>query len=236
MNVGERMGLFTVVPSVPPGDAAANALVHAGDWVSLKNYNRCSVVLQIGDAAVSTRTLRLQQATSVAGAGAKALPFSAVWRTGARLYFDPATVAGTFQVGEEVAGANGVAVIHSIHADHFVVHSVDETAGAFVAGETVTGGTSGATADLTAAGFLVDEDILVRTEVAAGNTFVAPAVPNRTYVVEIAAPMLDVNEGYDCILADISAVGGADDTARSVTYILSEPRYKQDPMESAIYD
>lgn len=232
---GERMGYFTVVSSVPPGNGAANALVHAGDYVSLKNYNRCSVVLQIGSAALSTRTLRTQQATSVAGAGAKALNFQALWRTGARLYFDPSTRNNiAFVVGETVSGNAGTAVIHEIHADHLVVHTWNGNA--FVASEVVTG-TAGGTANLLAAGFWVDEDILCRQElVAAVNTFVAPAVANMTYVFEFAAADLDVSAGFDCLLADISAVGAADDTARSVTYILSQPRYKNEPMETAIYD
>lgn len=233
---GERMGYFTVVPSVPPGDAAANALVHAGDYVSMKNYNRCSVVMQIGSAAVSTRTLRLQQATNVAGAGAAALNFEAVWRTGARLYFDPTTRNATdYVVGEVVTGAGaGTGVIHEIHADHLVIHTWNGTV--FVAGEVITGA-AGATANLLAAGFYVDEDILCRQELpAAVNTFVAPAVANMTYVIEIKAADLNVTGGFDCVLADISAVGGADDTARSVNYIMSEPRYKNEPMETAIYD
>ena len=233
---GERMGYFTVVPSVPPGDAAANALIHAGDYVSLKNYNRCSVVLQIGDAAVTTRTIRIQQARNVAGVGAKALNFEAVWRTGAKLYFDPTTRnALDFVVGEVVTGNGaGTAVIHEIHADHLVVHTWNGTA--FVAGELITGA-GGGTANLIAAGFFVDEDILCReVQVAAANIFVAPAVANMTYVFEFAGADLDVSGGFDCLLADISAVGAADDTARSVTYILSEPRYKNEPMETAIYD
>jgi hypothetical protein len=232
---GERMGYFTIVPSVPPGAAAENALVHAGDWVSLKNYNRCSVVFRIG-TAVTTRTLRIQQATNVAGAGVKALNFEALWRTGARLYFDPATRnAIDFIVGEVVTGNGaGTAVIHEIHADHLVVHTWNGTA--FVGSEVVTGA-AGGTANLLAAGFWVDEDILCRQElVAAVNTFVAPAVANMTYVFEFAAADLDVSAGFDCLLADISAVGAADDTARSVTYILSQPRYKNEPMETAIYD
>ena len=232
--VGERMGYFTVVPSVPPGDAAANALVHAGDWVSLKNYNRCSVVMRVG-TAVTTRTLRLQQATNVAGAGAAALNFTHVWRTGFRLYFDPTTGNATdFVVGEAVTGAGaGAGVIHSIHGDHLVCHTHNGTV--FVASELITGA-AGATANLLAANFYVDEDILVRQTVAAGNTFVAPAVSDKTYVIEFNAADLNVPAGYDCILADISAVGAADDTARSVEYIMSGARYKEEPMKTAIRD
>lgn len=234
MNVGERMGYLTVVPSVPPGTAAENALVHAGDWVSLKNYNRCSVVMRIG-TSVTTRTLRLQQATNVAGAGAAALNFTAVWRTGFRLYFDPTTRnAIDYVVGEVVTGAGaGTGVIHSIHGDHLVCHTHNGTV--FVASEVITGA-AGGTANLLAANFYVDEDILCRETVAAGNTFVAPAVSDKTYVIEIKASDLNVTNGFDCVLADISAVGAADDTARSVEYILSGARFKQEPMETAIYD
>ena len=235
MSSGERMGYFTIVPSVPPGNAAANALVHAGDYVSLKNYERCSVVLKIG-TAITTRTLRIRQATNVAGAGVKALNFAAIWRTGARLYFDPDTLAGAYQVGEAVVGAGGGSgTIHSIHADHLVIHTHNGIA--YVASEVITGAVSGATADLIGASFYVDEDILCREELAApANTFVAPAVSNKVYVGEFKGADLDVTNGYDCVLADIFAVGAADDTARSVDYILSQPRYANEPMETAIYD
>jgi|LSQX01.3.fsa_nt_gb hypothetical protein len=232
---GERMGYFTVVPSVPPGAAAENALIHIGDYISLKNYNRCSVVLQIG-TAVTTRTLRIQQARNVAGDGAKALNFEAIWRTGARLYFDPATRnAVPYVVGEVVTGAGaGSAVIHEIYADHLVVHTWNGIV--FVANE-VLAGAGGATSNLIGANFFVDEDILCREiQAAPANTFVAPNVSDMTYVFEFAAEDLDVSGGFDCLLADISAVGAADDTARSVTYILSQPRYKNEPMETAIYD
>lgn len=228
---GERMGYFTVVPSVRPDIHAAPA---AGDWISLKNYQRCSVILNVGNTAGNAPTLRLQQALDVAGNGAAPLLFEAVWRTGARLYFDPATVVGTFLPGEAVVGAGaGSSVIHSIHADHFVVHTYNNTV--YVAGELITGAISGATANLVAAGFFVDEDILCRqTQVAPAATFAAPAVANKLYVVEIDASMLNVNNGYDCLMADISVLAGACDL--SVTYILSQPRYKNEPMETAIYD
>lgn len=228
---GERMGYFTVVPSVRPDIHAAPV---AGDWISLKNYQRCSIVLNVGDTAANAPTLRLQQATNVAGTGAAPLLFSAVWRTGARLYFDPTTVVGTFLPGEAVMGAGGGSgVIHSIHADHFVVHTYNNVA--YVAGEVITGAISGATANLAAAGFFIDEDILCRhVQSAAASTFAAPAVANKLYVVEIDASMLAVNNGYDCLMADISALAGACDL--SVTYILSQPRYKNEPMETAIYD
>lgn len=229
------MGYLTVVPSVPPGTAAQNALVHAGDYINLKDWNRCSVVLRMGSTVVTTRTLRIQQATNVAGAGVKALNFEAVWRTGCRVYFNPATRnAIAFVLGEVVTGAGGATgAIHAIHGDHLVLHT--RNAIAFVAAELITGA-GGATANLLAAAMEVDEDILCRQVLpAAVNTFVAPAVANKTYVIEFSAADLDADNGFTCLLADISAVGGADDTGRSVNYILSGPRYAGEPMNTAIY-
>ena len=191
-------------------------------------------MLEIGAAAGATQTLRLQQATNVAGAGAQALNVEAIWRSGARLYFDPATLSGSFQVGETVTGAGaGSAVIHSIHADHLVVHTYNGTV--FVADEVLTGGTSGATANATSADFYMDTDILCREElVAPADTFVAPAVANQVYAVEIKGSDLDMEDGYHCIQADISAVGAAVDTDKSVTYFLGKARYKNEPMQSVL--
>lgn len=60
-----------------PVDMAAGA--NSGDWVSLKNYRHVSIVLfkaagAVGEPAVIT----VQQATDVAGTGAKALNFTRV--------------------------------------------------------------------------------------------------------------------------------------------------------------
>jgi len=58
---------------------AMNSASNAGDWVSLKNYGRCAVVVfkavgTAGDDPVFT----LEQATAVAGTGAKALNITRV--------------------------------------------------------------------------------------------------------------------------------------------------------------
>ena len=225
------MGYLHVVPSVFPVTSDG---VAAGRWICLKDYERVSVVLTMGAAAGATQTLRLRQARDTNGTGASALNFEAVWLQGARLNLRPNTLDGRYQVGETVTGANGgSAVVHSVHADHLIVHTHNGTA--FVAEEEVTGGTSGATADLLAAGFFVDSDILCREKlVAPTDTFEAPAVANQVYAVEIKGADLDTNNDYDCIQADISAVGAAVDTAKAVSYVLGHARYKNEPMLSAV--
>lgn len=53
--------------------------VAAGDWVSLKNYRRCAIVLfKAAGAAGEDPVLSLEQATDVTGADAKALTFDRV--------------------------------------------------------------------------------------------------------------------------------------------------------------
>ena len=240
--IGELTGYIHPVHSVPSGDAAANALVHAGVWITMKNHKRVAVEFEMGDTVVTTRTMRLRQATDVAGTGAAALNFTHMWRCAGRLYFGPATRnAIAYNVGEVVTGAGAAtSIIHSIHADHLVVHSWDNVA--YVASEVITGA-GGATANLIAANFHVDLDIFVRHAIALGeraagalNTFVAPAVSNKTYIVEVNASRLNVAGGFDCINADISAVGAADDTARSITYRVGDTRYAQDPTVSVLSD
>jgi len=47
-----------------------------GDWVSMKHYRRAAVILVTGAWPGGTAAVTLEQATSAAGAGAKALAFS----------------------------------------------------------------------------------------------------------------------------------------------------------------
>ena len=227
---GERLGYMTVVPSVQP---VTSGVVHAGTWISMKNYERVTCVMQIGATAGDTQTLRLRQATTLAGAGAAALNFEAVYRTGARLYFDPATRVGDYVVGEVVTGAGaGASTIAAIYNDHLLVYAWNNTV--YVANEVITGA-GGATANLVAANFFMDQDTMVRVELpAAIDTVEAPADINKQYAVDIKTSDLNVNGGYDCIQADISAVGGAGNTDKSVFYILSQPRYAGMPQQTVL--
>lgn len=58
---------------------AMNSAANAGDWVSLKGYNRCAVVVfkAVGTAG-DDPTITLEQASAVAGTGAKALNITRV--------------------------------------------------------------------------------------------------------------------------------------------------------------
>jgi hypothetical protein len=50
-------------------------------WVSLKNYERLTIVIQVLNGTTVTGTaVALSQATAVAGTGADTLPFTRVWR------------------------------------------------------------------------------------------------------------------------------------------------------------
>ena len=56
-----------------------NGVAVDGDWLSLKNYRRLQIILQQGAWAGGTPAVTLEQATDVAGAGAKALSFTERW-------------------------------------------------------------------------------------------------------------------------------------------------------------
>jgi len=67
----ERMN---IVPAIIPIDLNGAGAGLAGDWVSLRNYARCLVVVLAGDGTAGHDiTITLAQATAVAGTGTKAL-------------------------------------------------------------------------------------------------------------------------------------------------------------------
>lgn len=68
-----------VVPAILPIDVAAGNQI--GDYVSLKNYNRCEIkFVKNAGTAGQDPTIALYQATAVAGTGAKALNFTTIYR------------------------------------------------------------------------------------------------------------------------------------------------------------
>lgn len=67
------------------------------------------------------------------------------------------------------------------------------------------------------------------------NTFNHAATASNLYVIEIDARELDVDNGFDCFKVGVAAQAGAA-TLLSILYILSEPRYEQDSLPSAIVD
>ena len=226
MNVGERMGLMTVLPSVHPQSAAAPA---AGTYISLKHFQRCTVLVSIGAVAAGTVTIQLQQATTVAAAGVKNLLFDHVWRMGAKIYHGVTT--GVFVVGEVVTAVGGpgaTGLVHEIHGSHLIVY---EIAGTFAIGDTLTGA-GGATTVLTTAA--VEYGLNCRVPMAAAAAVIALTIPDETYEIEIDGSDLDINNGFDCLVAQVSASGGAN--LVSIDYLLSQARYKEQPQKSAYQD
>lgn len=75
-NILEAVQIVEGVPAVDLSTGANN-----GDYVSLKNYNRCAVVFVSGvGTAGDDPTLTIQQASDVAGTGVKALNFTVIFR------------------------------------------------------------------------------------------------------------------------------------------------------------
>lgn len=67
-----------VVVGCPP--AALTTTAGDGDFVSLKNYSRCTMILSVDNATTVTGgAITLLQATTVAGGSAKPLNFSRMW-------------------------------------------------------------------------------------------------------------------------------------------------------------
>lgn len=73
MNRNLRLlDFMNLVSAIKPLDL--NGAAEAGDWVSLKNYNRLAIVFFASVGSNGTDiTLTIEQATAVAGTGAKAL-------------------------------------------------------------------------------------------------------------------------------------------------------------------
>jgi hypothetical protein len=90
-----------IVPAFVPVNLATAA--NAGDWVSMKNYARCTIVIVAGaGTAPDDIVVTLQQATAVAGTGNKALNFS---RIDVKQGADLATI-GDFTTVTQTAGTS----------------------------------------------------------------------------------------------------------------------------------
>jgi len=73
-NLAEELQLAA---AVVPVNLATGA--NDGDWVSLKHYNHCSVIVFKGAGSVTEApTITMEQATAVAGTNAKALTFTRI--------------------------------------------------------------------------------------------------------------------------------------------------------------
>lgn len=73
----DLMENINIVSAFPPSDINSDA---DGDWVSLKNYDGCVVFFhKVAGTAGDDPSIRLRQATAVAGTGAKALNFNHIY-------------------------------------------------------------------------------------------------------------------------------------------------------------
>jgi hypothetical protein len=199
----------------------------AGDYLSLKNAGKCMVEISLGSITTSV-TIQLRQATAVAGTGVKALNFTHVWRQGGKIGIT--ALSGAFQVGETVTGGTSSAtgIIYRTGTGELILHTVS---GTFQAAETLTGGTSGATATSSTA--LTNDGMKMRVPLSAAANTVALTIGSQTYEIEVDPASLDVANDFDCITADVSAVGGA--SLVGISYLV-EPRYNEDPQKSLLID
>jgi len=96
--------------------------------------------------------------------------------------------------------------------------------------ETLTGGTSAATATLTGTG--QNEDILLPIYTAPSSTVTVPATTFKLYTIEVDAESLDVDNGYDWFQVALSDPGTA--TIAGGLVILTKPHNRGVPMPTAL--
>jgi hypothetical protein len=104
-----------IVSAIIPVDLISGA--NAGDWVSLKGFDRCAVVVfKAAGAAGDDPILKLQQATDVSGAGAKDLLFTRVdYKRGVQ------TATGTFSTATQAAATSYVDALSAEAQGLFVI-------------------------------------------------------------------------------------------------------------------
>ena len=118
-----------VVMAIVPVDSQAGA--NAGDWVSLKDYAKCSVILiKAPGVAGDDPVITLKQASDVSGTGAKALNFTRVdskvgAQTGIGAFTANTQAAGNTYTDLVSAEAQGIFVIDVKAEDLDVNNSFD---------------------------------------------------------------------------------------------------------------
>ena len=81
VEMGKYVSAFVPIDTTGAGQT--------GDYVNLKHYRRCAIILQSGAWAGGTAAVTLNQATSAAGGSAKALAFTRYWLYTALTSDDP---------------------------------------------------------------------------------------------------------------------------------------------------
>jgi hypothetical protein len=203
----------------------------ASDIISLKNYNVGEFYIMTG-AALDTTTVTMHQGVSVSSC-ATTLAFTRYFESGCKLKYDGASTQIPAAAGEVATGATNTALgtVFSDSNGELVLYNrtnqlvyVDNEVLTFSGGKTaVVNGT------------LFDEDILV-PRVATGDTFaMTTAVDiNKIFMVPIHAAMLNSAARMDCVELNVALGAGA--SIMACFTVLSEPRYHNIPMPTAIYD
>lgn len=118
-----------VVMAFPPVDMSAAA--NNGDWVSLKNYDRCTILLiKAAGTAGDDPVFTLRQAQDVAGTGAKALNFTRIdskvgVQTGIGLFTTTAQAAANTYTDLVSAEAQAIIAVEVQAADLDVQNGFD---------------------------------------------------------------------------------------------------------------
>ena len=218
---------YAVVPLVFPVDKTA---AWASDVFSMKNYHQAEIYFVTGAAFTLSALVTLDQGPTVADCDT-ALGFDLYYQTGMMLKYDGASSAVGAALAETATGAGGGVV--TIYEDRGgILVGYDWNSTAFVDNEVLTF-SGGKTAVVN--GIRYNEDIMVPTVLAAGtDTFTITQVldVNKMFMIPVNGSMLA--EGLDCVELNVADCDSPSLMAAWV--ILSQPRYGQTPMPTAIYD
>ena len=198
------------------------------DIVCLKNYQVAEFWIITGAAVTATAAVTMFQGTTVAAA-ATALAFTRYFDSGCKLRYDGASSEVPAAAGETAIGASTASgYVYEDRGGEVILYGRDETA--YVDNEVLTF-SGGKTAAVN--GVLCDEDIMI-PRTATANTFNITLVhdANRRFMVPIHASML--TPPNDCVALTIGDPGTP--SLMTCFVVLSEPRYKNVPMPTAIYN
>ena len=216
---GKELVKNVAIVPIPPQDS--NDAIIASCWVNMSQYKHATVLIAAGDTVGGTMAVTLDQAKDGAGTGTKTLAFTKYYSSGQKLLITGQS-ALEFTVGETVTGGSGstcTAEVEVIASTYLLVRNLTNGT-TWTDGETLTGGTSGATATVSGTG--ESEEKLLEEE--CSSTFTIPAVTYKTYAIEIEDTDLDKANDFDHFQVDIADAGAAAYVGGFI--ILSKPRYR----------
>ena len=199
----------------------------ASNIISLKNYNQAEIYIMVGSTMTKTAAVTLDQGVSVSSCDTT-LGFETYYEQGLKLKYDGASSTTPAAAGETATGAaTGVGTVYEDRGNELVLYNWSSTA--FVDNEVLTF-SGGKTAVVN--GTLFDEDAMI-PRTATANTFNITQVldVSKIFMIPVNGAML--TDGNDCIEVNIA---DPDTCIMACFYVLSEPRYSETPMPTAIYD